>query len=117
MTITKQEILYETQQQNSGVVAAAASVTLLSQIADKQAATQYGSFNYLELINDSSVEMYVDLDGLNTRRRTLFGKSVLVIKLEEGLYFNNVKVTNNDASTSITANQITAIARIGRIVG
>ena len=112
--ITEGDTKYEVADTNSGTIAAAASQTFLSGALDKAANSQHGSFNYLELVNDSSEEILVDLDGLSIRRRKLFQKSVLVIKPSENIFFNNVKITNNDSSNTIAANEIQIIGRIVR---
>jgi len=117
MGISAVKVNYETTQQNSAQILASGVLTFLSTEADKAQTSQWGSFSYLEVINDSGVEIKIDLDGLTTRRRTLFGKSVLIIKTEEGLFFNNVKITNADGATAVAANEITVSARIGRVVG
>lgn len=116
--MTQIQVLYETPITNgSSTIAPSASLTLLSDTTTLSQNSLYGSFNYLEIINDSACEINVDLDGISTRRRKLFGKSVLVIKAEEGIYFNNIKITNNDAATTIQANEISGSARIGKVIG
>lgn len=85
-----------------------------SNTADKQAVARYNqSFNSLEIVNDdSNTVIDVDLDGLSTRRRRVFSKSNLVIEPKDGIFFNNVKITNTDAANNTGAGNIKLIARI-----
>lgn len=116
--MTQVIVKYETTFTNgASTIAPSASLTLLSTDSDQRATSLYGSFNYLEIINDSSAELNIDLDGISTRRRRLFGKSVVVIKAEEGIYFNNVLITNTDGATTVQASEISGSARIGKVVG
>lgn len=109
--------LYETNATNASI-SASASETFFSADIDKKAIQKYNSsFNFLEIVNNSSNDLFIDLDGLTARRRQLFARSTMVIKAEQGIFFNNVKVTNQSASTAISASVISLLARIVRING
>lgn len=115
MAITR--TIYETNVSNgSSTIAPSASLGLLNADTDMAGKSLYGSFNYLELINDSNCELNIDLDGLSTRRRKLFAKSVIVIRAEEGVFFNNILITNTDGAVTVAANEISGSARICRII-
>jgi len=103
--------VYEKHTANAEI-AASGNAIYFSDTEDKvqlQKANQ--SFNYLEIINDSSIVIEVYLDGLATRKRLLFGKTALIMKPEESIYFNTVKLTNTDAASAITAGEVQLIAR------
>lgn len=102
---------YENGAQNASI-AASASETFFSGALDKAACSQWGSFNYLEIVNNSNNDIAVELDGLSSRRRILFARSAMVIKIEEGTYWNNVKLTNLSSTTAITAGDVALQAKI-----
>ena len=106
---------YETTVQNDEILASA-SQSFFNTSADYQAKSQFGSFNYLEVINDSLYPIWIDLDGLKTRRRILFPQSALIIKSEENIYFQNVLITNKDSGNAIGASLINVSARIQEVV-
>jgi hypothetical protein len=98
---------------NSAQITAGASGYFFQNQSDKEATIKWGqSFNYLEINNFSSREIAIYLDGLATRIRKISGKSNLVIKPEEEIFFNNVKITNLDGASAIAANELVLIARI-----
>ncbi len=103
--------VYETHEANAEI-AASASAFFFSSTNDKVQLQKHNqSFNYLEIINDSSIDIEVYLDGLASRKRLLFGKTAMIIKPEESIYFNTIKLTNTDGATAITAGQVQLIAR------
>jgi hypothetical protein len=104
-------VLYEKHEANS-LIGASASETFFSGQPAQENKQKYGSFNSLELINDSNEEIYVFLDGLDTRKRILGAKANLIIEPQEGIYFNTLKITNSSAVNTIAANLILPIARI-----
>lgn len=106
---------YENGAQNAEIPISGSEI-FFSLNADMAAKSQFGSFNNLEIVNDSANDLFIDLDGLTTRRRTLFAKSTMVIKAEQGIYFNNVKVTNKSAAAVVSASAISLLARIVRRV-
>lgn len=104
--------VYETNFTNANI-AAAASETFLSNNADRaQVAKAKQSFNALEIYNTSALILFIDFDGLTTRRRKMFGNSALIIKPEENLFFNTIKITNGDAALQADATLIQGQARI-----
>lgn len=105
--------LYESGAQNASI-AASASETFFSASLDKAATSQHGSFNYLEIVNNSNNDVQVLLDNLTARRRTLFARSAMVIKIEEGTYWNTVQLVNLSSTTAITAGDIQLQAKIAR---
>lgn len=106
--ISKHETSFTNAQIN-----ASSSENFLSSENNRAQTTKNGqSFNFLEIVNASSNTIQIDLDGLSTRRRVLFGNAALVILPEEEIFFNTVKITNASASTAISASAITGIARI-----
>lgn len=108
-----QEIaLYESSATNAQINASSAE-TFFAAANDKQHQIKNNqSFNNLEIVNDSSNDLTIDLDGLSTRRRTLFAKSALVIKAEQGIFFTNLKITNKSSTAAVSASAINLIARI-----
>lgn len=70
------------------------------------------SFNYLEIINSSGNTIFIDLDGLSSRRRILFANASIVISPQEEIFFNMVKITNQSSSAVIAASSINGTARI-----
>lgn len=112
---TTYKAVYENGATNAEIAAGGTAFEFLfSGTADKQAISRYGqSFNSLEINNDdANTVLDIDLDGLTTRRRRLFAKSSLVIEPKDGIFFNNVKITNTDAANATGAGNIKAIARI-----
>lgn len=104
--------VYETNASNASI-AADASEFFFSNEVDRQNTTKWQqSFNFLEIVNDSSINIEIYLDGLSTRKRVLFGKASIIIKPEENIFFNNVKLTNTSSTTAITAADITLNAAI-----
>lgn len=94
-------------------IAASASEHFLSSEYNRSQMTKVGqSFNFLEVVNNSSNTINIDLDGLSTRRRVLFGNSALVIQPEEQIFFNTIKITNTSSSSAISAAGIVGIARV-----
>lgn len=102
---------YEVHTTNAEI-AASASAYFFNAVSDKQNKDKHGSFNYLEIINDGDISIKFQLDGLATRERELFGKSTIVMKAEESIFFDTLKVTNMDAVTAIAAGKLLFIARI-----
>lgn len=85
--------------------------------AKQQISLNQSSFNTLELNNDSSnCVIDVDLDGLTTRRRRIAAKGNLSIAPEDGIFFNNVKVTNTSAANAIAAGELKINAAIKKPV-
>lgn len=93
-------------------IAASASATFFVGSDETQNKDKWGSFNYLEIINDGDIDIKFQLDGLSTRERKLFGKSVVVIKAEENIFFNTLKITNTSGADAIAAGDINIVARI-----
>lgn len=104
---------YESSATNAEI-AASASETFFSSGNDRvNVQLHQQSFNYLEVINNNaSTNLEIYLDGLATRKRILFPKSVMVIKAEESIYFNTIKITNSSGAAAITAGEIQLLARI-----
>lgn len=111
--ITEGAAVYETSATNASIAASASESFLISTI-DQEGKLQWGSFSYLEIVNDDVQTLDIDLDNLSTRRRRLFGKSTLVIKPSEGIFFNTLKITNTSSTTAVGAANIKIIARIVR---
>ena len=103
--------LYETYKENAQI-AASGSETFFILAADRENKDKHGSFNYLEVINDSNIDILILLDGLTTRTRKLFAKSIMIIKPEENIYYNTVKITNTDGANVIAVSLIRLIGRI-----
>lgn len=112
LRITQGKALYETGVQNSQI-AANGDAWFLTNQTDLENKQKFGSFNNLEIINNSTSKVNIDLDGLSTRRRILFGNSTLVIKPDEGIFFDTFKLTEIDGAI-ISADEIALIARIVR---
>ena len=87
------------------------SETFFKDQPDTEAKSKYGSFSYLEIVNDSASNIFIDLDGLTNRRRKLFARSTMVIKAEVGIYFDTVKIIEASSGT-IAADEIKLIGRI-----
>lgn len=113
IVISEGNVKYEKSANNASISASASEIFFSAQ-PDKEANQQYGSFNYLEVVNSSASKIAIDLDGLSTRRRILFANAALVIRTQERTFFNNVKVTNLDSSNTVAANEINLNARIVR---
>jgi hypothetical protein len=107
---------YETYGSNQAIIATA-SETFFSSSTDLSNKSKYNSsFNYLEVTNDSPYKIYIDLDGLSTRRRVLFPQAALIIRADENIYFDNVLITNPDAVNQIDADLVKLNARIQKQV-
>lgn len=102
---------YEKHDANAEIAASASAFFFVSK-ADQDARAKHGSFNSLEIINDGDIVIILDLDGLSTRRRKLFGKSTIVIEARENLFFDTLKITNTDAVTAISAADLQIVGRI-----
>lgn len=103
---------YESNKTNAQI-AATASEFFFSTNDDRNYLLKYqSSFNYLEIVNNSDEDIIVYFDGLATKYRRLFGKSIIVIKPEENIYFNTLKITNTSGANAITAGDLIIIARI-----
>lgn len=112
--IAPQKAVYESGYQNAEISASGSEI-FFSETNDHVAKSQYNqSFNNLEIINDSPNDLTIELDGLSTRKRTLFGKSAMVMKAEEGIFWNTVKVTNKSSSVVVDAGDVSLIGRIVR---
>lgn len=111
--LVQEKAVYEAGVQNASIAASGSEIFFSRQI-DKEATQKYGSFNNVEIVNDSAQTIKIELDGLSTRARILFAKSTLVIKAEQGIYYNNIKVTNQSSTTAIGANEVFLIGRIVR---
>jgi len=86
--------------QNAEIAASSSEIFAAAQ-ADVEAKQRYGSFNKLELYNESALDVRLELDGLTTRRRTIFAKSGFAIAPEEGIFFDTLKVTNLSSTTAL----------------
>jgi len=105
--------LYEEAATNAEIAAAASETFFATNAAKQQIAKNNQCFNSLEINNDSnSIVVDIDLDGLTTRRRRLFAKGNLTILPEDGIFFNNVKVTNTDAANALSATLLKLNARM-----
>lgn len=105
---------YETSKTNVELTSGASEI-YFSDSEDKANVQKFGSFNFLEVANDSSSDIDIFLDGLTTRRRRLFGRSVLVIKADQGIFFNTLKITEQSALT-IDAGDIRINGRIVKLL-
>lgn len=112
--MTTYKSLYESNDSNGSLIdVSPAYATLFNSLFDRQRKVEFkSSFNYLEIINNSDNDIKIRLDNLSTRERLLFGKSIIVIKAEENIFFDTVQIINTSASVQISANAISAIARI-----
>jgi len=107
--------LYEETATNAEIAAAASETFFSTNAAKQQIAKNQQSFNALEINNDdASTDIDVDLDGLAARRRRVFSKSSMVISPEDGIFFNNVKVTNVHASSATGSTKLKLNARMLR---
>lgn len=105
--------VYESHYTNSQINASAKEA-FFSGNNDKVAVQRYQqSFNFLEIVNDSSIRVNLYLDGKQVgRTRYLFGKNQVVILPEEELYFNMIELENSSSTTAINAGDIRVIGRI-----
>lgn len=104
---------YEEGASNAEIAAGASEVFFSTDNAKQQIAKNQQSFNSLEINNDSNnIIVDIDLDGLSTRRRRLFAKGNLSITPEDGIFFNNVTITNTNTTTALTAGIIKLNARL-----
>jgi hypothetical protein len=111
--MTTYKSLYEVTDTNALIDVNPAYATFFDNLYNKQQNVFHkSSFNYLEVINNSNSDIIIALDNLATRQRRLFGKSIIVIKAEENIFFNTVQIINTDGVNQITAGDITATARI-----
>jgi len=86
---------------SAGVINAAASETFNAAQTDLVKLDRYGSANSLILTSLADELFRVDLDGTTQRTIGILGiRGSLVIKPEDGIYFNSVKLTNLSATNS-----------------
>jgi hypothetical protein len=103
---------YEESTANAEILASASEIFFSTDSAKQQISKHQQSFNNLEINNDDNASVLgVDLDGLISRRRLLYPKSSLSITGEDGIFFNNVKITNLGAG-AVAINKIRLNARI-----
>lgn len=93
-------------------IAASGSETFFISALDQAAKSQFKSFNNLEVVNDSTIDLFIDLDGLSIRRRKLFAKSTIVIKAEQGIFWDTIKITNTSSTTAVDASTLNLTGRI-----
>ena len=108
---------YAESRDENAEIAASASETFFGGAVDSQKRTKDGSYNELEIINNSDIPVEFALDGLSDRKRKLFGKATVTIEAKDNIYFDTVKITNTSSTTAIDAADVTAIARILKKVG
>jgi len=110
--------LYEEGATNAEILAGASETFFATNNAKQQIAKNKQCFNSLEINNDSNtIVIDIDLDGLSSRRRRLFAKGNLSILPEDGIFFNNVKITNTDGANALSANSIKLNARMLKPLG
>jgi len=109
---TQGNALYEAGVQN-GAISSSASAFFFTRGVDLENKQKYGSFNNLEIVNNSTNTLALDLDGQTTRRRVLFGKASIVIKPDQNIFFDTIKLTDLTGA-NIDADTIALIARIVR---
>jgi len=110
--------LYEESATNAQINATL-SETFFSTANAKQQITKFQQcFNALEINNDdNAIVIDLDLDGLSTRRRRIFAKGNFSILPEDGIFFNNIRITNTDAANNLAAGKVKINARILRARG
>ena len=103
--------VYEKHKTNAEIAASASEYFFIESddVANKD---RYGSFSYLEIVNDSNIDIKIRLDGLGDRERKLFAKSSIVIDPKDSIFFNTVQLINTSSTTAITAADLNIIARI-----
>lgn len=105
--------LYEESATNAEILAGASETFFSTNNAKQQIAKNNQSFNSLEVNNDSNtIVIDLDLDGLSTRRRRIFAKGNFVILPEDGIFFNNVKITNTDGANALALGLLKINARM-----
>lgn len=101
---------YEATKSNAQITSGNSELFFIDK-ADQDARARWGSFNNLEIVNDSASDVFVDLDGLSTRRKKLFARSTMVIKSDQGIFWDTIKLTE-DSSGTINADEIKLTGRI-----
>lgn len=109
--MAKFKTLYEKHDENAEIAASGNEIFFTS-TEERENKDKHGSFNYLEIINDTTTKIKVRLDNLSTRERVLFGKSTLVIDAEEDTRFNSVQLINTDAVNVVAAAGLKVVAKI-----
>lgn len=106
--------LYEESATNAEIAAGGTAFEdfFSSAAAKDNIAKHKQSFNALEINNDSTEVLHIQLDNLSTRQRTLFSKSSITINPEDGIFFNSVRVVNTDTANAVSASEVRLNARI-----
>lgn len=91
---------------SAGIIANGASETFGGSITNMENRDKYGSANSLVITSFATEQFRIDLDGLTTRTiGILQPNGSFIIKPEDGIFFNTVKLTNV-SSTSSTADEV-----------
>jgi len=77
--------------------------------ADNSKAARYFPFDYLQIINQSNVDVLVELEQRSDRSWTVGSSAART--LDDIQPFRSYSVTNLDSSTSISQGELTVIAR------
>ena len=105
--------VYESHTTNTEIAISGSQTFFSNEISRGNMLKWKQSFNSLEIINNSTTDLNVYLDGKQIgRKRLLYGKVAFQIKPEEQLYFNTLVIENTSGATVITAGDLTIIARI-----
>jgi len=110
--VTYNELYVETHK--TGAINASASETLGADRASQVHRDRYGSSNSLVLTSLADEDFHIFLDGVDARLAgILYTRGSFIIKPEDGIFFNSVKLTNVSA-TNASANEV--VCRIARAV-
>lgn len=99
---------------NASIAASGFEIFLSSEINRGQMEKFIQSFNALEIVNEDSKTIDLELDNLSTRRRKIKGNSTFVIEPENEIYFNTVEIVETGGASAIDAGNVLIKARIAK---
>lgn len=111
MAILKAQELYSSVEKNTEIAISGTQDFAVSQSATANK-NKYGSMNTLLVVNRSAVAIRVTLDG-NTFAELSSGQS-LTIDVEDGIFFNLIRITNLDAGAVVASDSLTI--RYGKVL-
>jgi len=103
-------------QENAEIPASGSEIFLSTEFNRSQMEKFIQSFNALEIVNEDSKTIFLQLDNLVTRRRKIKGNSTFVIEPENEIYFNTVEIVESLGVSVIPANNVLIKARIAKQV-
>jgi hypothetical protein len=104
MAILRAKELYSNVEQNAEIVISGTQDFAIDAVSTANK-SKYGSMNVLLIVNRSAQAVRVTLDG--TTFAELFANSTLTINVEDGLFFNLIRLTNLSTTAVVTASTIT----------